>query len=174
MPPPGCQPIHHVAASPFVIAAKDAGLIGYDIHELHHSRFRHSIGNSVSRWLSNPDCPRRAGLRPQISPTSIDRPPLFSTNRHPTLWMLGYVTLSASGPIVFDGYSLSLGLRLCSHGVYLLGTHPLPQSRHIRGTPLDEIPFKPCLVYTFLRRLDSHLPCSCGTGIHIPSLYTSL
>ena len=60
-------------------------------------------------------------------------------------------------------------------GLYMSRTHPLPQSMGTSRAHPGRDPIQSrvwCI--RFLRRLDSHLPCSCGTGNHIPSLYTSL
>ncbi|KAH8775978.1 amino acid permease/ SLC12A domain-containing protein [Hyaloscypha sp. PMI_1271] len=142
----GANPFINVAASPFVIAAKDAGLIGYD-------SFMNfiilvsviSIGNSGvyggSRTLT---ALAEQGYAPKFF-AYIDRSgrPLFSTIAILLFGCLGYVTLSASGPIVFDWLLALSGLAaLFTWGSICLAHIRFRKAWAHQGHTLDEIPFK--------------------------------
>jgi yeast amino acid transporter len=142
----GANPFINVAASPFVIAAKDAGLIGYD-------SFMNfiilisviSIGNSGvyggSRTLT---ALAEQGYAPKIF-AYIDRSgrPLFSTIAILVFGCLGYVNLSATGPVVFDWLLALSGLAaLFTWGSICLAHIRFRIAWKHQGHTLDEIPFK--------------------------------
>jgi amino acid transporter len=142
----GANPFINVAASPFVIAAKDAGLIGYD-------SFMNfiilisviSIGNSGvyggSRTLT---ALAEQGYAPKIF-AYIDRSgrPLFSTIAILIFGCLGYVNLSATGPVVFDWLLALSGLAaLFTWGSICLAHIRFRIAWKHQGHTLDEIPFK--------------------------------
>lgn len=135
-----------MAASLFVIAAKDAGLIGYD-------SFMNfiilisviSIGNSGvyggSRTLT---ALAEQGYAPKIF-AYIDRSgrPLFSTIAILFFGCLGYVNLSAIGPVVFDWLLALSGLAaLFTWGSICLAHIRFRIAWKHQGHTLDEIPFK--------------------------------
>ncbi|PMD21552.1 putative amino-acid permease inda1 [Hyaloscypha hepaticicola] len=142
----GANPFINVAASPFVIAAKDAGLIRYD-------SFMNfiilisviSIGNSGvyggSRTLT---ALAEQGYAPKIF-AYIDRSgrPLFSTIAILVFGCLGYVNLSATGPVVFDWLLALSGLAaLFTWGSICLAHIRFRIAWKHQGHTLDEIPFK--------------------------------
>jgi amino acid transporter len=142
----GANPFINVAASPFVIAAKDASLIGYD-------SFMNfiilisvvSIGNSGvyggSRTLT---ALAEQGYAPKFF-AYIDRSgrPLFSTIAILLFGCLGYITLSASGPVVFDWLLALSGLAaLFTWGSICLAHIRFRSAWKHQGHTLDEIPFK--------------------------------
>lgn len=135
-----------VAASPFVIAAHDAGLKGYD-HFLNFVILISvmSIGNSGvyggSRTLT---ALAEQGYAPRVF-AYIDRSgrPLWSTVAILACGLIAYIALSGSGATIFD-WLLSLS------GLAALFTWASICVAHIRfrsawkhqGHTLDEIPFK--------------------------------
>ncbi|KUJ17589.1 putative amino-acid permease inda1 [Mollisia scopiformis] len=142
----GANPFINVAASPFVIAAKDAGLDGYD-------SFMNfiilvsviSIGNSGvyggSRTLT---ALAEQGYAPRCF-KYIDRSgrPLWSTIAILIFGCLGYVTLSSSGPVVFDWLQALSGLAaLFTWGSICLAHIRFRAAWKYHGHSLDDIPFK--------------------------------
>lgn len=142
----GANPLIDVTASPFVIAAKDAGLKGYD-------SFMNfiilisvvSIGNSGvyggSRTLT---ALADQGYAPKIF-SYIDKSgrPLFSTIAILVFGCLGYINLSASGPLVFDWLLALSGLAaLFTWGSICLAHIRFRSAWKHHGYTLDEIPFK--------------------------------
>lgn len=142
----GANPFISVAASPFVIAAKDAGLKGFD-------SFMNfiilvsviSIGNSGvyggSRTLT---ALAEQGYAPKFF-TYIDRAgrPLWSTIAILAFGALGYVSLSASGTVVFDWLLALSGLAaLFTWGSICLAHIRFRAAWKHQGHTLDEIPFK--------------------------------
>lgn len=142
----GANPFINVAASPFVIAAKDAGLWGFD-------SFMNfiilvsviSIGNSGvyggSRTLT---ALAEQGYAPKFF-TYIDRAgrPLWSTIAILAFGALGYVSLSASGTVVFDWLLALSGLAaLFTWGSICLAHIRFRAAWKHQGHTLDEIPFK--------------------------------
>jgi amino acid permease len=142
----GANPFIDVAASPFVIAARDAGLYGYD----HFMNFIIlvsviSIGNSGvyggSRTLT---ALAEQGYAPKIF-TYIDKSgrPLFSTILILVFGCLGYVTLASSGAVVFDWLLALSGLAaLFTWGSICLAHIRFRSAWKYHGHTLDEIPFK--------------------------------
>jgi amino acid permease len=142
----GANPFINVAASPFVIAAKDAGLHGYD----HFMNFIIlisviSIGNSGiyggSRTLT---ALAEQGYAPSFF-TYIDKTgrPLFSTIAILVFGCLGYVTLSANGSVVFDWLLALSGLAaLFTWGSICLAHIRFRAAWKYQGHTLEEIPFK--------------------------------
>ncbi|CZR56479.1 probable amino-acid permease inda1 [Phialocephala subalpina] len=142
----GANPLIDVAASPFVIAAKDAGLNGYD----HFMNFIIlisvvSIGNSGvyggSRTLT---ALAEQGYAPKIF-AYIDKSgrPLFSTIAILVFGCLGYVNLNAQGPVVFDWLLALSGLAaLFTWGSICLAHIRFRSAWKYQGHTLDEIPFK--------------------------------
>lgn len=133
------------SASPFVIAAKDAGLIGYD-------SFMNvvilvsviSIGNSGvyggSRTLT---ALAEQGYAPKIF-AYIDKSgrPLFSTITIIAFGLLAYVSLSAKGSVVFDWLLALSGLAaLFTWGSICLAHIRFRQAWRHNGRTLEEIPF---------------------------------
>ena len=142
----GANPLIDVAASPFVIAAKDAGLTGYD-------SFMNfiilisvvSIGNSGvyggSRTLT---ALAEQGYAPKFF-AYIDKSgrPLWSTLAILLFGCLGYVNLNASGPVVFDWLLALSGLAaLFTWGSICLAHIRFRSAWKHHGHTLDEIPFK--------------------------------
>jgi amino acid permease len=142
----GANPFIDVAASPFVIAAKDAGLKGYD-------SFMNfiilvsvmSIGNSGvyagSRTLT---ALAEQGYAPKIF-RYIDKSgrPLWSTVAILVFGCLGYVTLSSSGTEVFDWLQALSGLAaLFTWGSICFAHIRFRAAWKHQGHTLDEIPFK--------------------------------
>jgi amino acid transporter len=135
-----------VDASPFVIAARDAGLNGFD-------SFMNvvilvsviSIGNSGvyggSRTLT---ALAEQGYAPRIF-TYIDRSgrPLFSTIFIIAWGLLAFVNLDARGPVVFDWLLALSGLAaLFTWGSICLAHIRFRSAWKHHGHTLDEIPFK--------------------------------
>ncbi|KAG9235172.1 putative amino-acid permease inda1 [Amylocarpus encephaloides] len=142
----GANPFINVAASPFVIAAKDAGLNGYD-------SFMNfiilisviSIGNSGvyggSRTLT---ALAEQGYAPKLF-AYVDRAgrPLFSTMLILICGALAYITLSSSGPVVFDWLLALSGLAaLFTWGSICLSHIRFRSAWAYHGHTLDEIPFQ--------------------------------
>jgi amino acid transporter len=142
----GANPFINVAASPFVIAAQDAGLTGYD-------SFMNfiilisviSIGNSGvyggSRTLT---ALAEQGYAPKFF-TYIDRSgrPLWSTIAILVFGCLGYVNLASSGPVVFDWLLALSGLAaLFTWGSICLAHIRFRSAWKLQGHTLDEIPFQ--------------------------------
>lgn len=142
----GANPFINVAASPFVIAAKDAGLTGYD-------SFMNfiilvsvmSIGNSGvyggSRTLT---ALAEQGYAPKIF-TYIDRSgrPLFSTIAILVFGALGYVNAASSGAVVFDWLLALSGLAaLFTWGSICLAHIRFRAAWKLQGHTVDEIPFQ--------------------------------
>ncbi|KAG0649076.1 Amino-acid permease inda1 [Hyphodiscus hymeniophilus] len=142
----GANPLIDVTASPFVIAAKDAGLKGYD-------SFMNfiilisviSIGNSGvyggSRTLT---ALAEQGYAPHFF-TYIDKSgrPLWSTIAILIFGCLGYINLSASGPVVFDWLLALSGLAaLFTWGSICFAHIRFRSAWKYHGHTLDEIPFK--------------------------------
>ena len=142
----GANPLIDVAASPFVIAARDAGLIGYD-------SFMNfiilisviSIGNSGvyggSRTLT---ALAEQGYAPKFF-AYIDKSgrPLWSTIAIILFGCLGYINLSASGPLVFDWLLALSGLAaLFTWGSICLAHIRFRAAWKHQGHTLDEIPFQ--------------------------------
>ncbi|KAH8656508.1 amino-acid permease inda1 [Tricladium varicosporioides] len=142
----GANPFINVAASPFVIAAKDAGLIGYD-------SFMNfiilisviSIGNSGvyggSRTLT---ALAEQGYAPKFF-AYIDRAgrPLWSTIAILACGLLAYVNLASAGPVVFDWLLALSGLAaLFTWGSICLAHIRFRSAWKHQGHTLDEIPFK--------------------------------
>lgn len=142
----GANPYIDVAASPFVIAAKDAGLKGYD-------SFMNfvilisviSIGNAGvyggSRTLT---ALAEQGYAPKIF-AYIDRSgrPLFSTIAIMSFGCLGYVNLASKGSIVFDWLLALSGLAaLFTWGSICLAHIRFRSAWKYHGHTLDEIPFQ--------------------------------
>lgn len=135
-----------VAASPFVIAAKDAGLKGYD----HFMNFIIlvsviSIGNSCvyggSRTLT---ALAEQGFAPHFF-AYVDRAgrPLWSTLFIIAFGPLGYVTLSASGTVVFDWLLALSGLAaLFTWGSICLAHIRFRSAWKYQGHTLEELPFR--------------------------------
>ncbi|TVY81157.1 Amino-acid permease inda1 [Lachnellula suecica] len=135
-----------VAASPFVIAAKDAGLIGFD-------SFMNfvilvsviSIGNSGvyggSRTLT---ALAEQGYAPKVF-TYIDKSgrPLFSTMAILIFGTLGYISLASKGSEVFDWLLALSGLAaLFTWGSICVAHIRFRAAWEHQGHTLDEIPFK--------------------------------
>lgn len=142
----GANPLIDVSASPFVIAALDAGLIGFD-------SFMNfvilisviSIGNSGvyggSRTLT---ALAEQGYAPKIF-CYIDKSgrPLFSTIAILIFGCLGFVNLSASGVDVFDWLLALSGLAaLFTWGSICLAHIRFRAAWKYHGHTLDEIPFQ--------------------------------
>src|ERR1700712_5287049 len=142
----GANPFINVAASPFVIAARDAGLIGYD-------SFMNfiilvsvmSIGNSGvyggSRTLT---ALAEQGYAPKIF-AYIDRSgrPLFSTIAILVFGCLAYVNLASNGSVIFDWLLALSGLAaLFTWGSICLAHIRFRAAWKHQGHTLDEIPFK--------------------------------
>ena len=142
----GANPLIDVNASPFVLAAKDAGLKGFD-------SFMNfiilisviSIGNSGvyggSRTLT---ALADQGYAPKIF-SYIDKSgrPLFSTITILLFGCLGYVNLSADGVTVFDWLLALSGLAaLFTWGSICLAHIRFRAAWKYQGHTVDEIPFK--------------------------------
>ncbi|KAF1985217.1 amino-acid permease inda1 [Aulographum hederae CBS 113979] len=142
----GANPFIDVNASPFVLAAKDAGLIGFD-------SFMNvvilvsviSIGNSGvyggSRTLT---ALAEQGYAPKIF-AYIDRSgrPLFSTLFIIAFGFLAYITLDANGPTVFDWLLALSGLAaLFTWGSICLAHIRFRAAWKHQGHTIDEIPFQ--------------------------------
>ncbi|EAS27306.3 amino acid permease [Coccidioides immitis RS] len=138
-----------VTASPFVIAAKDAGLDGFDsfmnviilISVL-------SIGNSGvyggSRTLT---ALAEQGYAPKMF-AYVDRAgrPLYSTIFLIAFSLLAYVNLSASGAEIFDWLQALSGLAaLFTWGSICLAHIRFRSAWKYHGHTLDELPFKAAL-----------------------------
>lgn len=142
----GANPLIDVAASPFVIAAKDAGLIGFD-------SFMNvvilvsviSIGNSgVYGGSQTLTALAEQGYAPRFF-TYIDRSgrPLFSSIAIILFGLLAFVNLNASGPVVFDWLLALSGLAaLFTWGSICLSHIRFRSAWKYHGHTLDEIPFK--------------------------------
>ncbi|KAI9845902.1 MAG: Amino-acid permease inda1 [Sclerophora amabilis] len=141
----GANPYGNVQASPFVIVAKDAGLIGLDsfinvvilISVL-------SIGNSAvyggSRTLT---ALAEQGFAPKIF-AYVDRAgrPLVSTITIIAFGLLAYVNLDAKGPDVFDWLLALSGLAaLFTWGSICLAHIRFRHAWSYHGHTVDEIPF---------------------------------
>lgn len=142
----GAQSFIDTAASPFVIAAKDAGLIGFD-HFLNFVILVSviSIGNSGiyggSRTLT---ALAEQGYAPRIF-CYIDRAgrPLFSTILLLLCGFIAYVALSSSSTIVFDWLQALSGLAaLFTWGSICLAHIRFRKAWANQGHTLDEIPFR--------------------------------
>merc|ERR1712093_295676 len=142
----GANPYVDAQASPFVLAARDAGLIGFD-------SFMNvvilvsviSIGNSGvyggSRTLT---ALAEQGYAPKIF-AYIDRAgrPLFSTIAILAFGLLGYMNLAATGETVFNWLlSLSGLAALFTWGSICLAHIRFRKAWVYHGHTLDEIPFK--------------------------------
>jgi amino acid transporter len=141
----GANPLMDVQASPFVIAAKDAGLIGFD-------SFMNvvilvsviSIGNSGvyggSRTLT---ALAEQGYAPKIF-KYVDKSgrPLPATCIIIAFGLLAYVSLDAQGPVVFDWLQALSGLAaLFTWGSICLAHIRFRSAWKYHGHTLDEIPF---------------------------------
>jgi len=148
----GANPFINVAASPFVIAANNAGLTGYD-------SFMNfiilvsvvSIGNSGvyggSRTLT---ALAEQGYAPKFF-AYIDRAgrPLPSTLLILVCGFLGYISLASSGALVFDWLLALSGLAaLFTWGSICLAHIRFRAAWKAQGHTLDEIPFKAALGVT--------------------------
>ncbi|KAK2733338.1 Amino-acid permease inda1 [Myotisia sp. PD_48] len=133
-------------ASPFVIAAKDAGLIGYDsfmnvvilISVL-------SIGNSAvyagSRTMT---AIAEHGYAPGVF-KYVDKAgrPLASTGLVLLFGCLGYVNVSGKGPVVFDWLQALSGLTaLFTWGSICFAHIRFRSAWKLQGRTVDEIPFR--------------------------------
>lgn len=142
----GANPLIDVNASPFVLAAKDAGLKGFD-------SFMNfiilisviSIGNSGvyggSRTLT---ALADQGYAPKIF-SYVDKSgrPLFSTMLILAFGCLGYVNLSSDGVTVFDWLLALSGLAaLFTWGSICLAHIRFRSAWKYQGHTTDEIPFK--------------------------------
>ena len=142
----GANPLIDVNASPFVLVAKDAGLVGFDsflnvvilISVI-------SIGMSGvyggSRTLT---ALAEQGYAPKFF-AYIDRSgrPLWSTIFVLAFGLLAYINLSASGPTVFDWLLALSGLAaLFTWGSICLAHIRFRHAWKHNGRTLDEIPFK--------------------------------
>merc|ERR1712230_109011 len=142
----GANPYVDAQAPPFVLAARDAGLIGFD-------SFMNvvilvsviSIGNSGvyggSRTLT---ALAEQGYAPKIF-AYIDRAgrPLFSTIAILAFGLLGYMNLAATGETVFNWLlSLSGLAALFTWGSICLAHIRFRKAWVYHGHTLDEIPFK--------------------------------
>ncbi|RDW82701.1 hypothetical protein BP6252_03813 [Coleophoma cylindrospora] len=142
----GANPLIDVAASPFVIAAKDAGLKGYD----HFINFVIcisviSIGNSGVYGGSRTLCAlAEQGYAPKMF-GYIDKAgrPLPATIAILLFGCLGYINLSASGPVVFDWLLALSGLAaLFTWGSICLAHIRFRSAWKYHGHTVDEIPFQ--------------------------------
>ncbi|RDW76027.1 hypothetical protein BP5796_06848 [Coleophoma crateriformis] len=142
----GANPLIDVAASPFVIAAKDAGLKGYD----HFINFVIcisviSIGNSGVYGGSRTLCAlAEQGYAPKMF-AYIDKAgrPLPATIAILLFGCLGYINLSASGPVVFDWLLALSGLAaLFTWGSICLAHIRFRSAWKYHGHTVDEIPFQ--------------------------------
>lgn len=142
----GANPLIDVAASPFVIAAKDAGLRGYD----HFINFVIcvsviSIGNSGVYGGSRTLCALAdQGYAPKMF-SYIDKAgrPLPATIAILIFGCLGYINLSASGPVVFDWLLALSGLAaLFTWGSICLAHIRFRSAWKYHGHTVDEIPFQ--------------------------------
>ncbi|RFU27730.1 hypothetical protein B7463_g8606, partial [Scytalidium lignicola] len=140
------NPLIDVATSPFVIAAKDAGLKGYD----HFMNFVIcisviSIGNSGVYGGSRTLCAlAEQGYAPKLF-TYIDKAgrPLPATIFILEFGCLGYIKLSASGPVVFDWLLALSGLAaLFTWGSICLAHIRFRAAWKYQGHSVGEIPFK--------------------------------
>ncbi|KAH8819255.1 amino acid permease/ SLC12A domain-containing protein [Xylogone sp. PMI_703] len=140
------NPLIDVATSPFVIAAKDAGLKGYD----HFMNFIIcisviSIGNSGVYGGSRTLCAlAEQGYAPRFF-TYIDKAgrPLPATIAILVFGCLGYINLSASGPVVFDWLLALSGLAaLFTWGSICMAHIRFRAAWKYQGHTVDEIPFK--------------------------------
>ncbi|PLB39826.1 amino acid permease/ SLC12A domain-containing protein [Aspergillus candidus] len=142
----GSDSLIDVTASPFVLVAKDAGLIGYDsfmnviilISVL-------SIGVSGvyggSRTLT---ALGEQGFAPRIF-TYVDRSgrPLASVSALIAFGLLGYINIDAQGPVVFAWLqALSALAALFTWGSICLAHIRFRSAWKHHGHTLDEIPFK--------------------------------
>lgn len=142
----GANPFINVAASPFVIAAKDAGLRGYD-------SFMNfvilisviSIGNSGVYGGSRTLCAlAETGYAPKFF-SYVDRAgrPLPATIAILLCGVIGYVSLSTQGTIVFDWLLALSGLAaLFTWGSICLAHIRFRKAWAYHGHTVDEIPFK--------------------------------
>jgi amino acid transporter len=142
----GASDFIDVAASPFVLAAKDAGLKGYD-------SFMNviilvsvmSIGNSGvyggSRTLT---ALAEQGYAPRLF-AYIDKSgrPLWSTIAILLFGCLGYIALAANGSLVFDWLLALSGLAaLFTWGSICLAHIRFRAAWKYQGHTLEEIPFR--------------------------------
>lgn len=141
----GANPVIDAAASPFVIAAKDAGLVGFD-HFINVVIIVSviSIGNSGvyggSRTLT---ALAEQGYAPKIF-TYVDRAgrPLPATILIIAFGCLAYITYSASGLLVFDWLLALSGLAaLFTWGSICLAHIRFRAAWKYNGRSLDDIPF---------------------------------
>jgi amino acid transporter len=134
------------AGSPFVLAAKDAGLKGYD-------SFMNviilvsviSIGNSGVYGGSRTLCAlAEQGYAPRFF-AYIDKSgrPLWATVFILVFGLLGFINLDAQGPVVFDWLLALSGLAaLFTWGSICLAHIRFRSAWKYHGHTLDEIPFK--------------------------------
>ncbi|KAL1956608.1 hypothetical protein VTO42DRAFT_6955 [Malbranchea cinnamomea] len=143
------DPLLDVKASPFVIAAKDAALNGFD-HFMNVVILISvlSIGNSAvyggSRCLT---ALAEQGYAPSVF-TYVDRAgrPLISTITIIIFGLIAYVNLSADGATVFAWLQALSGLAaLFTWGSICLAHIRFRQAWKYNGRSLDEIPFKAAL-----------------------------
>jgi yeast amino acid transporter len=142
----GANPLIDVNASPFVLAAKDAGLTGFD-------SFMNviilvsviSIGvSSVYGGSRTLTALAEQGYAPKIF-AYIDRSgrPLFSVLIILLFGVLAYVNLDADGPTVFDWLLALSGLAaLFTWGSICLSHIRFRKAWAYHGHTLDEIPFR--------------------------------
>ncbi|EAS34338.3 amino acid permease [Coccidioides immitis RS] len=145
----GANPLIDTNASPFVIAAHDAGLVGFDSFMnviILVSVF--SIGNSAvfagSRTLT---AIAEQGYAPRIF-SYVDRAgrPLISTGTLIAFGGLAYVNVTASGVEIFDWLLALSGLTaLFTWGSICLAHIRFRAAWAHHGRTLDEIPFKAAL-----------------------------
>ncbi|KAF2837902.1 arginine permease [Patellaria atrata CBS 101060] len=141
----GNNPLIDVTASPFVIAAKNAGLEGFD-HFLNVVIMVSviSIGNSGvyggSRTLT---ALAEQGYAPKLF-AYVDRAgrPLWSTLIIIACGLLAYINISSSGPEIFDWLLALSGLAaLFTWGSICLAHIRFRKAWAYHGHTLDEIPF---------------------------------
>ncbi|CAG8982008.1 hypothetical protein HYALB_00004877 [Hymenoscyphus albidus] len=142
----GANPFIDVATSPFVIAARDAGLAGYD-HFLNFVILISviSIGNSGVYGGSRTLCAlAETGYAPKFF-SYVDRAgrPLPATILILVCGLLGYVSLSSQGTVVFDWLLALSGLAaLFTWGSICLAHIRFRRAWAYHGHTLDEIPFR--------------------------------
>jgi len=142
----GANPLIDVNASPFVLAAKYGGIPRFaDFMNFIILVSVISIGNSGvyggSRTLT---ALADQGYAPKIF-SYVDKAgrPTFSTALILAFGLLGYVNLSASGPLVFDWLLALSGLAaLFTWGSICLAHIRFRSAWKYQGHTLDEIPFK--------------------------------
>lgn len=176
----GAQSFIDTAASPFVIAAKDAGLIGFD-HFLNFVILVSviSIGNSGiyggSRTLT---ALAEQGYAPRIF-RYIDRAgrPLFSTILLLLCGFIAYVALSSSSTIVFDWLQALSGLAaLFTWGSICLAHIRFRKAWANQGHTLDEIPFRAAggVIGSWLSLLIIFLVLVAQVNLHSPLITISM